>query len=179
MTFEAEVIALVFLLDVLNRTAALDTAHGEPCPVGEGAHDARLPLQRGLDGFEERGRVFEVDDVDPAFCRADNEHFVAAHVHRVDAVFAFEGGDGLLLSQVPVLDHLVPRAGDQHGAAVVGRDRLNAADGLVMGGDLLGCSCAGAEVEHAGGFVCATTKDFLAVLCSISVRRLSSIYTHW
>ena len=101
--------------------------------------------------------------MDPAFGGTDDEHFVAPDVHGVDAVFAFEGCDGLLLAQVPVFDGFVPGAGDEHGAVVDG-DGFDAADRLVMGGDLLGLRGAGAEIEHAGCFVCAAAEDFLAVL---------------
>ena len=163
VAFEGEVVALVFVVDVLDGAAAFDAADGKSRAVSEGADDARLPLEGRLDGFEEGGGVLEVDDLDPALRRADDEHLVPAHVHAVDALFALEAGDGLLLPQVPVFDHLVPGAGDEHGAAVE-HEGLHAADGLVVHGDLLGGGGARSQVQHACRFVCAAAEDFLPVL---------------
>lgn len=81
MAFETEVVAGVFVVDVLDRAAAFYTAHCETCAVAEGADYAGLPLERRLDGFEEGGGVLEVDDVDPALCGSNDEHLVAADVH--------------------------------------------------------------------------------------------------
>lgn len=56
----------IFLLDVLNSTAAFYTSHSEPGGIREAADDTRLPFQRALHGFVEFHRVVEVDDVDVA-----------------------------------------------------------------------------------------------------------------
>ena len=98
VAFEGEVVALVLVVDVLDGAAAFDAADGKSRAVSEGADDARLPLEGRLDGFEEGGGVLEVDDLDPALRRADDEHLVPAHVHAVDTLLALEAGDGLLLA---------------------------------------------------------------------------------
>ena len=87
VAFEAEIVGLVFFLDVLDGAAALDAADGETRRVREAGHDARLPLQRRLHGFVDGTWVVEVDDVTPALSCADDEELVA-HVHGVDAVLA-------------------------------------------------------------------------------------------
>ena len=163
VTFEREVVVLVFVVDVLDRAAAFDAADCESRAVCEGAADSRLPFERRLDGLEEVGRVLEVDDVDHALCGAHDEHFVAAHVHGIDPVFALDACDWLLLAEIPVFDRLVPGSGDEHGTAVV-RDRFYAANGLVVRSNLLGLRCASSKIQHACGFICSGAEDLLAVL---------------
>ena len=97
VAFEAEVVALVFFLDVLDGAAPFDAADCEAAAVGEGADYSCLPLERALHCLEEGCRILEIDDVDMAFCCADNQHFVASDVHAVDAISALDARDGLLL----------------------------------------------------------------------------------
>lgn len=163
VAFEGEIEVLVFFFDVLDRAAAFDAADSITGAVCKGAHDSCLPLQRRLNCFEELCRILEVYNVDPAFCSTDHEHFVPTHVHAVDAVFAFDRCDWLLLSQIPVLHELIPRAGDEH-RCVVHHDRLYASDRLVVCGHLLCLGRASSKIEHASSFVCTSAKDLLTVL---------------
>ena len=135
VAFEAEVVALVFVVDVLDGAAAFDTADREARAICKRADGSRLPFQRRLHCLVEVCRVLEVHDLDPAVCGADYEHFVAAHVHAVDAFFALYAGDWCGLPEVPVFDHLVPAAGDEH-RTVAEHEGLDAADRLVVCSDL-------------------------------------------
>lgn len=137
VAFEAEVVALVFVVDVLDSASALDTPHREPGPICEGTHNPRLPFQWRLNRLEKCGRILEINDLNPALRGSNDEHLIPAHVHAVDAFLALDAGNGLLLPQIPVFDHFVPGAGDEHGAAIE-HEGFHTADGLVVGGDLLG-----------------------------------------
>lgn len=168
VALEAEVVALVFVIHVLNSASTFDASHRESRAVREGADDACLPLQRRLDGLVEVGGIFEVDDLDPAFRGADYEHLVVAHVHAVDAVFALDACDWLRLPQVPIFDCFVPATGDEHWA-VVEHNRFYAADRLIVRCDL-DCVCglcfARSQVEHFSLLVRTGAEDLLAVLSS-------------
>ena len=110
MALKAEVGAGVLLFDILDSTAALDAADGEPCGVGEAADNPRLPLEGGLHGLVEFGGVVEVDDVDVPVSGADHEELVL-DVHGVDPLLTLHSRNWGRLSQIPVFDSLVPRAG--------------------------------------------------------------------
>lgn len=97
VALEREVRGGILLLDVLDCAAALDAANGKPGCIREAADDPRLPLERGLHGLVELGRVVQVDDVDVPVRRADYQQLVL-HVHRVNALLALELRDGRLLS---------------------------------------------------------------------------------
>ena len=97
VAFEGEVVALVFVVHILDCAAAFYASNRKSGAVCEGADDPRLPFQRRLHLFKRGCRVLEVDDVDPTFCCADDEHLVASYVHGVDSVFTLETRDGLLL----------------------------------------------------------------------------------
>ena len=73
MALEAEVGTRVFLFDILDGTATLDTADGKARSVCKAADYPSLPLERGLHGLVEFGRVVEVDDVDVPVSSADDE----------------------------------------------------------------------------------------------------------
>lgn len=163
VALEAEVVALVLLIDVLDGTASFNTAHCETRAVAEGAQHARLPFEGRLHGLVEGGRVLEVDHVDPSFCRADYEQLIPAHVHRVDSVLAFDGSHRCLLAEIPVFDHLVPAASDEHGRAAE-HDAIDASDGLIVSGDLRGLLCARSQVQHSRGLISACAEHLLAVL---------------
>ena len=111
VAFEAEIVALVFVLDVLHGAAAFDATDCETCAIGEGGDDASLEFEWRLERLEERLRLFQVNDVDPTVCGADDQHLIA-NIHRIDAVTAFQCCGWLLLAQIPVFDHLVPAARD-------------------------------------------------------------------
>lgn len=107
VALETEVRAGVLVLDVLNGAATFDTAHGKARRVGEAADYPRLPLQGGLHSLVELGGVVEVDDVDVSVSCTDDQELVL-DVHRVDTLLAFHSGDRSRLSEIPILDSLVP-----------------------------------------------------------------------
>jgi len=98
MALETEVVAGILVVDVLNSTAALYTAHRKASTIAKSTDHTCLPFEGRLNGFEEGGGVLEVDDVDPAFCGANDEHLVTANVHGVDALFGIDCCNGRLLS---------------------------------------------------------------------------------
>lgn len=163
VTLEAEVGGGVLLLDVLDRAAPLDTTHREARSVAKAAYHARLPLERALERLVEFQGVLEVDDVDVSVGRADDEE-VVADVHRVDSLLGGDGADRCALSEIPVLDRLIPAAGHQHGAIRLWRlEELSALDGCIVGGDLLRLKIA-AEVAKLGLLVGAGGYEFRAIL---------------
>lgn len=97
MTLEAKVGARVLLFDVLNGTAAFDTADGETGGVCETANDPRLPLEWRLHGFVEGGGVVQVNDVNVTICGANHEEFVL-DIHGINTFLTFHLCDGGLLS---------------------------------------------------------------------------------
>ena len=107
MTLEREVGGGVFLLDVLNGATTFDTADSKPGGIGEAADYPRLPLERGLHGLVEFGRLVKVDHVDVPIGGSDHEQLVL-HVHGVHSFLTLHRRDGRLLSQIPVLDCLIP-----------------------------------------------------------------------
>ena len=164
VAFEAEVGGGVFLLDVLDRATAFDGADGEAGGVGEASDDARLPFQGRLDRLVELGRFVQVDDVDVAVCRADDEEVVLA-VDAVDSFLAVHTGDGGGLSQIPVFDCFVPGSGDEYGASGAGNvDHTYASDRLVVCGYLLSLGASSGEIQHASCFVCAASNYLCTVL---------------
>ena len=164
MALEAEIRILVLLLDVLDRAAALDGAHGEPRRVREAGHHPRLPFQGTLHRLVEFPGLVEVDHVDVPLRGADHEQLVLA-VHRVDAVLAVDAGDRVGLAEVPVFDRLVPRARHEDGRLLARHvDEAGASDFSLVRRDLLGWGAVRAEVEHPGGFVGAGSDDFAAIL---------------
>lgn len=168
VAFEAEVAAGVLVLDVLDGAAAFDTADCEPLGVCEGLDAACLPLEWRWDRLEEGAWGLQVDDVDVAFGRANDEH-VVTRVHGVDALLACECGDRGLLAQVPVFDGLVPGTGDQD-LGVVDVAGLDALDSIVVSGDLSRIAgVAAAQVKHAGRLVRSCAKYFLTILYLLSV----------
>jgi hypothetical protein len=72
VALEREVRGRVFLLDVLDSATTLDGANSETRSISEAADYPRLPLQRGLHGLVEFGRLVEIDDVDVAVCGTDD-----------------------------------------------------------------------------------------------------------
>lgn len=152
----------VLVLHVLNGASALDTTDCKARRVCEAAHHSRLPLQGALHRLVELGRVLEVDDVDVAVRRADDAE-VVLDVEGVDALLAGDGRRGPLLAQIPVLDRLVPRSRDDHGAAPA-VEEAHVADGLVVRANdnvLLRREIADLDV-----LVCACRDDLGAILFS-------------
>lgn len=138
VAFEAEVSARVLLVNVLNRTTTFDAADSKTGGVVERADDTGLPFEWGLDALEKSSRVSEINNMDlPVRC-ANNEHLVVADVHAIDSLLDVQSCHGLLLSKIPVFDRFVPAASYQHWA-VVRHERLDAADGLIVGRNLLCC----------------------------------------
>ena len=140
-------------------------ADSEARSIGEAADYPRLPLQGGLHGLVEFGRLVEVDDVDVAVCGTDDQQLVL-DVHGVDAFLALDRGDWCRLTQIPVFDGLVPRAGDQEWLAAHGGigDHVAASNGRVMRGNLNGGRLACSEVEHAGCLVGTGTDHLGSIL---------------
>lgn len=148
----------VLLLHILNSATALDTTDCEARRVRETADDSSLPLKGALQCLVEFRGVFEVDDVDVPVGRADDEQ-VLLHVHGVDTLLACQSGRRALLPEIPVLDRLVPRAGDHHGAAAA-VEEAHAPYGLVVCSDdnvLLGRQVADLDVLvcTGGGYLCS------------------------
>lgn len=116
-----------------------------------------------MGGLVEFGGLVEGDDVDVAIGSANDEE-LSLDVHGVHALLALNGGDGIRGAQVPVLDGLVPRARHDHGRlGIGGREVLDAADRLIVDGDLRGRVGVGAEVDHARRLVGASPHDVLAI----------------
>lgn len=173
VAFEAEVGARVLFLDVLDGTAALDTADGETSGIDETADDPCLPFERGLHGLVELGGVVEIDDVDIAVCRADDQQFIF-HVHAVHPFLAFNRSNGGRLPQIPVLDCLVPRPGDEkRGVSCRVRDHIAASNGGIVSRDLHGSSRTSRKIEHPGSFI-GTCADNLGSI----LYKIASL-THW
>jgi hypothetical protein len=133
----------------LNRAAAFDRANGKARRVAEAAHYARLPLQRAGDCLVDLGRVLQVDHMDVALRRGDDEQLVL-DVHAVHALFCIQGTNGFRALQIPELDRLIPGPGcNVVGAA--GLEPAHAFDALGMCLGLLGRNLAagggGAEVD--------------------------------
>ena len=112
--------------------------------------------------------------MDHTFGCTDDEHLVVADVHAVDAIFALDAGYWLVLSKVPVFDHLIPAACDKHLSSV-GGECFGAADRLIVCRYLLSLCCASAEIEHPTCLVCATGEDLLAVLYTKLISYLDNI----
>lgn len=176
MALEGEVGGVVLVLDVLDGAAALDAANGVARGVGEAGDDARLPLEGGLHGLVPFLGLVEIDDVDPAFGRADDEQLVAA-VHGVDAVLTVERGGRLRRAEVPVLDLLVPPARHQDGLPV-DVAAPHAADRRVVGGDLLRAAVGLVQVEHARGLVRARADQFRPVARPRHVQHGALVLVH-
>jgi len=107
VALEGEVGGLVLLLDVVNGAAALNTADGVAGSIAEAADYPRLPLERGLFGLVDLGRVVEIDHVDVAVSGGNYQQLVL-HIHTIDSLLALQRRDRGLLTQIPVLDCLVP-----------------------------------------------------------------------
>lgn len=106
----------------------------------------------------------KVYDVDVAVCGGDDEQLIF-DIHAVYALLTIQRGDWGRLSQVPVLDCLVPGPGHEDGGSLAGDvDETGTADRLIMGGDLDGCCARGSEIKEAGGFVGTSADDLGAVL---------------
>lgn len=99
----------VLVLDILDRTAPLDTTHGETRRVAEAADNARLPFEGAGDALVDLGRIGQIDHVDVALRRRNDEQLVL-HIHAVYALAGIERPHWLLRLQIPELDALVPGA---------------------------------------------------------------------
>lgn len=95
MTFEAEVVAGLLVVDVLYGAATLDTADREASGIIEAGHDSGLVFERGLYGFEEFVRVVEVDYVDVTVGAANDEKLIP-DIHGIDSVLTVECRDRVL-----------------------------------------------------------------------------------
>lgn len=112
VTLEREIGRLVLLLDVVNGTAALDTTNGITRGVAKAADYPRLPFERGLIGLVDLGRVVEIDHVNVAISSTNDQQLVF-DIHAIDTFLTLQRCNRLLLTQVPILDGLVPGAGDE------------------------------------------------------------------
>lgn len=154
----------VFFLDVLDRTSAFYTPHGETCGIAEAAYHPCLPLQRTLHRLVEFRWLVQIHNIDVPIRRRDHQQLVL-HVHAVDSLLAINAGYWCLLPKVPIFDRFVPRARHEHRTGAARHiDEADTSDGLVVCGDL-DCRCgAGAKVEHSGCFVGTAADDFVAIL---------------
>lgn len=132
-----------------------------------------------MHGLVEFGRGVEVDDVDVAVCSSDDEELVF-DVHCIHALLALDRGDWGLLSQVPVLDGLVPRACDEEGRTADGGigNHVAAADGSIVGSNLGGSGRTGSEIQKASSFVGTGTDDLGSVLGNEKESRVSFGHQH-
>lgn len=158
VAFEAKIVGIVLVIDVLDRAATFNAANGEPSVICEAGDDASLPLEWRLYGLVDGPWIAECDHVDHALCRADDKHLVVSRVHGVHTFLTIKSSRRLLLAQIPILHSLVPAASDQHWRVVDGHT-LYAPDGLIMCSDLLCRSTTCAQVKHARGLVCTTAED--------------------
>lgn len=115
----------------MNRAAPLNAANRKAGSVSETTNYSGLPFERALERLVDLGRVLEVDNVDVAVGGAHDAQ-VVAHVGRVHALLALQGSRSALLTQIPVLDRLVPRARHHHGCAAAVEEAARA-HGLVVG----------------------------------------------
>lgn len=169
VALETEVRAGVLVLDVLNGAATFDTAHGKARRVGEAADYPRLPLQGGLHSLVELGGVVEVDDVDVSVSCTDDQELVL-DVHRVDTLLAFHSGDRSRLSEIPILDSLIPRTGNKERLRCISGvgNHLAASDRRVVCGDLDRGSSIRGEIEHTSSLVSAGSDNLGSILRVIS-----------
>lgn len=152
----------ILLFDILNGTSSLDTSNGKSGGISKAGDDPGLPFERALQGFVDLVRSLQVDDVKPSFSSADDKKLVLDG-HGVNTILNRQSRSWLLLSQIPVLDSLVPRSSDEHGLAT-NVDSLDTANGLVVGSYLLGCCATSSEVKHSCCFVCASSENFGSIL---------------
>ena len=165
VALEGEVGGLVLLLDVVDGAATLDTADGVTGCIAEAADYPRLPLERGLIGLVDLGRVVEIDHVDVAVSGADHQQLVF-DIHAIDALLTLQRRNWGLLSQIPVLDRLVPRAGDEKRLAAYRRvgNHVAASNRGIVGSDLSGGGTVRTKVQQASSFISTGTDDLGSVL---------------
>lgn len=165
MTLETEIRTRILILHVLDSAAAFDTTNREASGVCEAADHPCLPLQRGLQGLVESGRVVEIDDVDIPVCRADDEELVL-DIHCVDAFLTFHRRNRSCLSQIPIFDGLVPRTRYEERRRSISRVRnhMAASDRSVVLSHLDCSRRVRRKIQHARRFVCTGTNDLGSVL---------------
>lgn len=132
VTFEAEVIAGLLIVDILYGAATFNTTNSETCSVVEAGDDSGLILERGLYSLEEFVGIAEVDNVDVSIGTANDKKLVS-HVHGVDSVLTVECRDRVLCPKIPILDLLVPRTSDEVRRAIDCRE-FGGSDGLFVCG---------------------------------------------
>lgn len=176
MAFETKVGARVLLLDVLYSTAALDTANGKSGGIDETVDHPGLPFERRLHGLVERGRAIEINDVDVAICRP-NDQKLALYVHGIHSLLTFNRRNGGGLPQIPVFDCLVPRTGDEKGRVSCGVwNHVAASNGTIVSRDLR-CRAA-RNIEHTGSFISTRSDDFASILHKSVARSVQCVHTH-
>lgn len=89
-------------------------------------------------------------------------------MHGIDAILAVKSCNRVRSAEIPVFDLLVPGAGDEDLSSVDFAS-LDAADGLVVDGDLLGCGAGLVEVESSSSFIGAAAEDFRTILMNVSI----------
>ena len=150
----------IFFLDILNRTSSLDTSDCEARCVWKAANNSGLPLQWTLNGLVELCRITQVDHIDVSIRRSHNQK-VLLHIQGIDALLALHAGNRLSLSQIPVLDGLVPRACDDHRCVRSRRFEVtDTADGLVVCCNLGCCILVCCKIDHTRSFVCSSSNNF-------------------
>jgi len=129
---------VILLLYVLHCASALNTAYAKACRVVEAADNSCLPFQWTLHCLVKLRRLVEVYNIDPALSRTNDQHLIP-DTHGIDTILAVQGSCRRLLSEVPVLDSLVPRSSHQHMVAL-DQYALDTSDWLIVSCDLLCCS---------------------------------------
>lgn len=150
----------VLVFDVLDSATTLDTTDSKTSRVRKAANHPGLPLERALQGFVEFGRVLEINNIDVSIGGADNAEIIA-DVHRINSLLALYGCRRSLLSKIPVLDRLIPRARNHHGVTIV-QEESTCSHWLVVCADndvLLGGKIADLDVLVGAG-----RGDFCSIL---------------
>mmetsp|Transcript_14912 Transcript_14912/g.41902 ORF Transcript_14912/g.41902 Transcript_14912/m.41902 type:complete len:336 (-) Transcript_14912:92-1099(-) len=155
VALEGEVLAAHVVLHVLHSHPAFNGAHEIAVLVWEASHTARLVLERALQLLVHSLRRREVENLQLPVCRAD-DHEGVVDTHGIDPfrhLLSVDRG-AVALPQVPVLDGLVPAAGDE---AVHLRDVRELLDGGIVRRHLLLLVCC--QSPHLCLLVTAPTEN--------------------
>ena len=158
----------VFLLNILDSASSFNTSNSKARRVWKTTHNSGLPLQRTLYRLIEFRRLTQVDDVDISICCAHNQE-ILLYIQSIDSLLTCHSSNRLTLSQIPVLDGLIPRAGHDHrGVRLRGLKVTNTAYRLIVCCDLGSCVLVRPEVNHFRSFVCSGSNNLCAILIVVS-----------
>lgn len=158
----------VFLLNILDSASSFNTSNSKARRVWKTTNNSGLPLQRTLYRLIEFRRLTQVDDVDISICCAHNQE-ILLYIQSIDSLLTCHSSNRLTLSQIPVLDGLIPRAGHNHrGVRLRGLKVTNTAYRLIVCCDLGSRVLVRPEVNHFRGFVCSGSNNLCAILIVVS-----------